>query len=332
MSTKKISFNFTGAKKTQEPKTEAYDASKPFSPRIPVVNLIPPALTLKYDKLNLIRKVGLMLLTIVLAFTGIWLANLLLSGAQTVASNAVSDEINGLQEQVAKVEPYQKYLEGIELTRKNMSKVFAKNVDMSAVMSALVTNSNANNVTLSNIKISEVTTTTEQNTCINSNPFNELEQVGCINMSGTAKTQADVIAFFDAMGKTEGLSNAFITSMGSGAGSVIFSGSVSMNEKIYVSNLDYLSLKIDDILKAGGLTSSKIAKTETAKPEPTKTEQKPEETTQGTTTKTSNVDTRFANCEEAIDAGFGPYVEGVDQEYEWYQKEDTQLTGKVCVA
>ena len=326
----KLQFSPKASSNTKQ--EEVYDASKPFSPRIPVVNLIPQALVMKYEKLNLIRKISLILLGIIVVFAGLWGFNLAFAGIQGVTSSAIQGEISSLQGQVAKVEPYQKYLEGIELTRSNMSKVLTKNVDMSKVMESLVTNASANGVTLSSIKITEINTTTEQNTCINSNPFDELEQVGCINLSGTAASQSSIIAFFDALGGTEGLAHAFITSMGNGGNTILFSGSISMTEDIYVSNISYLTEDIDKLLKNGGLASTAKATpqpTATAKP---KTTAEPTATPAPTATTKPTTDTRFATCEEAVAAGFGPYVQGTDPEYDWYKAEDTGQTGKVCIA
>lgn len=331
-----MKFSLKG-KKT-ESKEEVYDSSKPFAPRIPVVNLIPTALVLKYQKLALLKKIELILLGIILLFAALWGANFAFAGIQTVTTGAVTNEINSLQGKVAEVEPYQKYLEGIELTRSNMSKVFAKNIDMGKVMDSIVAAGNTNSITLSNIKITEATTTTEQNTCVNSNPFDNVAQVGCINLSGSANNQAEIIAFFDALGKTEGLTNAFITSMGSGSNTVIFSGSISMTDKIYIQRFGYLTEKIDSILKGGGIgiasansTATKATATPTATPTPSAS--KSSTATPGpTATANAAVDTRFGTCKEAIAAGFGPYTKGTDPEYEWYQAEDVTNSGKVCIA
>ena len=40
------------------------------------------------------------------------------------------------------------------------------------------------------------------------------------------------------------------------------------------------------------------------------------------------VDPRFDSCSDAIDAGYGPYVRGIDPEYPWY--EDRDGDGRVC--
>ncbi|MBO9553971.1 excalibur calcium-binding domain-containing protein [Cellulomonas sp.] len=39
-------------------------------------------------------------------------------------------------------------------------------------------------------------------------------------------------------------------------------------------------------------------------------------------------DPRFGTCKEAVAAGFGNYVQGVDPEYDWYQDRDHD--GVVC--
>lgn len=42
----------------------------------------------------------------------------------------------------------------------------------------------------------------------------------------------------------------------------------------------------------------------------------------------AKLDPRFDSCSAAIDAGYGPYVRGVDPEYTWY--EDRDGDGRVC--
>lgn len=336
----KSKFTFSIGKTKQATKSEeSYDASKPFAPRIPFVDLTPEALKQKYAKLALITKIEKVLLGIVAVFIAVWVLNIAITSVQTSASNVIKTEIDGLQGEVASVEPYQKYLEGIELVRSNMGKVFSKNIDMGKVMDYVVTSANSNNIVLTSIKITEATSTTEQNTCINSTPFSKVDQVGCITLSGTGGSSAEIIAFFDSLGQSEGLTNSFITSMGNSGNIIVFAGSVSMDEEIYMKRFTWLGEDIDNILQNGGLTkenrntysgstsSANKAPAPSATPKPTVT---PETT--ATAKPSDAADTRFASCKEAIAAGFGPYTQGTDPEYEWYKAEDTQATGKVCVS
>ena len=39
-------------------------------------------------------------------------------------------------------------------------------------------------------------------------------------------------------------------------------------------------------------------------------------------------DPRFGTCKEAIKNGYGPYYDGVDEEYDWYRDADSD--GAVC--
>ncbi|WP_082101669.1 GmrSD restriction endonuclease domain-containing protein [Demequina rhizosphaerae] len=54
----------------------------------------------------------------------------------------------------------------------------------------------------------------------------------------------------------------------------------------------------------------------------------PEATPAPTATAASSTDPRFSSCAKAIDAGYGPYVKGEDEEYGWYRDGDGD--GTVC--
>jgi hypothetical protein len=65
-------------------------------------------------------------------------------------------------------------------------------------------------------------------------------------------------------------------------------------------------------------------------PEPTRSRAKPRPKPKPTTArpKPPSTDPRFSTCRAANDAGFGPYTQGVDPEYAWYQDRDND--GRVC--
>ena len=68
---------------------------------------------------------------------------------------------------------------------------------------------------------------------------------------------------------------------------------------------------------------SPTPKRTTAKPSPTRTTTKPKPKPS-----TPKTDPRFDTCKEANAHGYGPYYEGEDPEYEWYQDRDGD--GIVC--
>lgn len=318
---------------------------KPFAPTLPVVNIIPSSVKLKYAKEKIINKFLLGIITLTALFLVIWGANFAISGIQKAVNNNIVGEINGLQAQVAKVEPFQRYLDGIELTRSNMAKVFAKNIDMGTVMTELTKSANANNVTITSMKISESTSTNDKNTCVNTNPFSATDSVGCISLTGTSTNKDGIINFFKELNKVAGFSDAAIASIGASGNTIVFTGTVNLTQKLYINKFGYLTTPIDEIFKSGGLTDKNISNfnkalsgdTATTKagstPTPTSsTATRQTATPTPTATAAGAVDPQFLTCSEAIKKGYGPYKKGVDFEYAWYEAEDTQLTGIVCEA
>ncbi|WP_082552881.1 DUF1524 domain-containing protein [Phycicoccus sp. Root101] len=59
-----------------------------------------------------------------------------------------------------------------------------------------------------------------------------------------------------------------------------------------------------------------------ATPTPTPTPARSRSTPKPSTPKPSHTDPRFGTCREANAAGYGPYRQGVDPEYDWYQDRD----------
>lgn len=258
MSTKPSFFN--GKNKQQTSTEELYDGSKPFSPTIPAVNLIPQAVLIKYDKEKLISKIGKTIIAVVGIFALVWSGSFAYATFVKTTNDNIVNEINGLQTQVGEVEPYQKYLDGIELVRQNMAKVSAKNIDMGIVINSIVSSANANSVDIKGLKITESSSTTEQNICISSDAFKTTEQVGCITVTGVSGSQQNVINFFQQVTKTTGLVDSFINSMGTNSDGVVFSGTISISPELYIKRFDYLAFNIDDLLKDGGLSDESIAK------------------------------------------------------------------------
>lgn len=274
MSTKKSIFN---SKKSAEETGDIYDNSKPFAPRIPIVNLIPQATYIKYAKEALIGRMIRIMIAVVTIFAIAWAGTLAYSTFIKNTNDSIVNEINGLQGQVGEVEPYQKYLDGIELVRQNMAKVFAKNIDMGIITGSLVSAAQAHGIDIKGLKITEALSTTEQNICVSSDAFKTTEQVGCITVTGIASSQQNVIDFFNTVTKTTGLVDSFISSIGSNSDGVVFSGTISISPELYTKRFEYLSTNIDDLLKEGVATEdiSQIkptpSPTATTKPTPTPT-------------------------------------------------------------
>lgn len=77
-------------------------------------------------------------------------------------------------------------------------------------------------------------------------------------------------------------------------------------------------------------TTPNRATTAKPKPSPSRTTTKPKPSPSRTTTKPKppSSDPRYGTCREANAHGLGPYYEGADPEYDWYQDRDGD--GVVC--
>lgn len=334
----KITVNKRGRNKSELSVQEV----KPFAPTIPVIDLTPAHILLKYDKEKLINKFAGIFLSIILLVASVWGINFTLAGLQSNANANTQTNIDALQKQLGDVEAYKVYADGIKLVRENMYDVIKNNIDMSIALDAIVDAANKYNVRVTTIKITETATTTEQNICINSDPFKAAAQIGCVSISGTAKDSTNVISFFDEILKTEGYEDSFINSIGVSGENIVFSGTVSMTNALKIKRYNYLSTElvtIESILGLGGLSEENIAKllagdsksettaTPTPTPAPSVTPT-PTETAAAVNDKT--IDAKFDSCSEVIAAGYGPYDKTTDAEYAWYQAEDKDNDGMVC--
>lgn len=312
---------------------------KPFAPTLPVVNIIPSSVKMRYNKEKIINRFAGLTITVAVLFLGIWGANFAISGVQTAVNNSIVDEISSLQGQVAEVEPFQRYLDGIELTRSNMAKVFNKNLDMGAAMQNISSLADSNNVTVTSLKISEATST-ENNVCVTTDLFSSVESVGCVSISGISNSKDGVISFFRALNNVEGFTDAAIASIGVSGNNVTFTGTINLTQELYVNKFGYLTVPIDEVLKAGGLTDRNIssfvagATAEQSGQPSTPSTQQPNNNATPTpvASPAGPLDPQYLTCAEAIQNGYGPYKKGVDFEYQWYSGEDTDLTGIACEA
>ncbi|MBB2940834.1 cytoskeletal protein RodZ [Actinoplanes lutulentus] len=75
-------------------------------------------------------------------------------------------------------------------------------------------------------------------------------------------------------------------------------------------------------------TKAPSPKPTTKKPSPKPTTKAPAEEEEEDEEQDSGTDPRFRTCGAANDAGYGPYYEGTDPEYDWYQDRDND--GIVC--
>jgi len=284
---------------------------KVFKPTLPSVNMRPNSINIKYEKVDLFKKVLLGMVGVVLLFAGIAGGNIALSFFQENENEQVLDEITALEAQSGSVEPYKVYVDGIELLRSNMSRVMSKDLDMGVILSSVSSAATENNVTITALNLNETLSGIEADNCANSAVNSTTPQVGCIVISGSSGSRDDALRFFESLESNEGIDSGFISEIGSAGAAITFTGNVSIRSNLFSQRNSYLTTDIGEILRSGGIEESEGF--ESYAP------------AAGVT-----LDPQFVSCEDANAAGYGPYRAGVDPEYQWYIEEDPDITGVVC--
>ena len=285
-------------------------AVKIFKPTLPTVNMTPPAVELLYKKIALFKKITISILGTVLFFISAAAGNLVLGVVQETTNERVFQEIEDLRAQSGSLEPYRIYVDGIELLTSNMDTVMSQDLDMGIILSEITEAARTNNVTISSLRLNETLSGAEANNCVDSDPSNTSQQIGCIVISGSAATRNNVLNFLSTVEETAGLDNSFISSIGSQGSSITFEGTITIRRDLFTERFDFLKTPVNEIVTSGGI--------------------KRDESFERYTTGAPVLDPRFTSCFEAIVAGFGPYQAGIDSEYGFYASEDTTGSGFVC--
>jgi hypothetical protein len=284
---------------------------KIFKPTLPSVNMRPSYISLQYQKIDLFKKMIFAMIGVVLLFFGVAGGNIVLTFLQENQNARMIEEIEALKERSGDVEPYKVYIDGIENMRTNMSRMMSQDLDMGIILSAITEAAQANNVTITALKVNETLSGVEPDSCSNPDPFSENPKVGCIIVAGAAGSRDDVLSFFDSLESNEGIEGGFISEIGSAGAAITFKGTVSVQSNLFSKRASFLIEAIGDILRNGGLKETESF------------------VSYSPSTGTS-LDPQFVSCTEANAAGYGPYTVGVDPEYQWYTKEDAENTGTVC--
>lgn len=284
---------------------------KIFKPTLPSVNMRPGYIGLQYKKIDLFKKMIFAMVGVILLFIGVFAGNIVLTLFQENQNQQMIEEIEELKERSGDVEPYKVYVDSIEQLRKNMSLRMAQDLDMGLIINFISEAASTNNITITSLQVSDILRNAKDDVCAESDAAAN-NKVGCIVLSGAAGSRDEVLTFFDTLEQTDGLSGGFISEVGSEGAAITFKGTIYIESSLFSKRGTFLIEAIGDILRNGGL-------------------KKDEGFTEYSPSTGSALDPQFVSCQEANNAGYGPYTVGVDPEYQWYVAEDIDSTGIVCV-
>lgn len=240
------------AKKTKgeksPPTKKARGKNKNQAPGLPTVNILSPWVFERLAIRRLRRRFALGAFVLVLVIAAAWSAqHLRIRQAQQVL-DVESAETTRLTAQTNELAPVRAFVTGIDQQKKTVQDTMTSEIYFSRVLEgiqrdaplgAVVTSLQVTLAPAAAVPAAAAGEPAEAavpvvSPCPGPDPFNTKVVVGCITISGSAATRADVGAFVIALGDDELFVEPFISTTTTADGSeVTFSGSVGLSEKVY---------------------------------------------------------------------------------------------------
>ena len=219
-----------------------------FVPRLPAINVVPEAITNKYEEKDLIKK-------FVKAGIGVGVVIALMFGFSTFGElghqgnlTNLTSEGKKLQDQATALAPYQTYLNSTKTKVEALASIMTTDVDIQKIVETTFSNASAQGIALTNMDVKILSGGTGD--CVATDPFKSTSVIGCVKLSGNQPSAESVNAFFAGMGKTEGFTDGFINNTSYGDKNT-FSGSFAFTAQLYSNKYNNLVLPIDTLITSG---------------------------------------------------------------------------------
>ena len=222
-------------------------SKKNLAPGLPTVNILSPWVFERMAIRRLRRRFALCGFVVVLLVAAAWSAqHLRIQQAQQVL-DVETAETTRLTTQTKELAPVRAFVTGIEQQKKTVQDTMASEIYFSRVLEGIQRDAPLGaEVTSLQVTLAPAAPPAAPATapaegaapvvspCPGPDPFNTLVVVGCITISGSAATRADVGAFVIALGDDDLFVEPFISTTTTADGSeVTFSGSVGLSEAVY---------------------------------------------------------------------------------------------------
>lgn len=220
---------------------------KTQGPGLPTVNILSPWVFERMAIRRLRRRFALAGFVLVLLIAAAWSAQHLRTEQAQQVLDVETAETTRLTAQTNELAPVRAFVAGIEQQKQTVQDTMASEIYFSRVLEGIQRDTplgaevTSLQVTLAPAPaaVAPVEGAAEDaapvvSPCPGPDPFNTLVVVGCITISGSAATRADVGAFVIALGDDELFVEPFISTTTTADDSeVTFSGSVGLSEKVF---------------------------------------------------------------------------------------------------
>ena len=233
-----------------------------FSPKLPIVNVIPFGIVEKYQVKGIVRKFGLAAIGIIAVF-GLGSLGVLgyLSSQQSEIDNLAAEQQRLTMESTA-LAPYQAYNFSVNDKRKILKTVTTEDVNMGAIYEN-INNASANStITITTLGIAQNKAGEDASSCTNPDPFSSVvlpvKIIGCVVLEGSGDSKDQVNAFLSELESTGGDTPAYVNPFISTFSTVSdpaadgrassFSATIAFTSALYTNKYSSLSLELNELI------------------------------------------------------------------------------------
>lgn len=253
-------------------KIEGNEAPMPVStwkPTLPTVNVIPVSIIERYETKALIRKFIGLVAVLVLIFSALFGYSIFANMMHQQEMVKYDQESTQLNSQITELKPYEAYKTDVASKMSILASYLSTDVDVSKLLDIFYNAAGTTGIAIDTVTVNindqtVVDGTTPTSSCVQTDPFNKTNSIGCIVFRGAQPSPEAVAAFFNILNNQEGFVDDFLENTStSGTDGSSFSGSISFTDFFYSEKYTNLTLDIDSLINGGGLDNATAAPEET---------------------------------------------------------------------
>jgi len=265
-----IEIGGKSAKKTSAAPLEAvvtHDerANFAYTPKLPIVNVVPSTVSDKYKIKGFVRKFAFAGIGIAAVYILIFAVGHGYLAARNNDLQTLSQQQSVLTQQSQALQPYQIYMTNVDGKRTALQTVASSDVNMGGLYKNINDASESNNITISTLGIAQYqqgATASTAAQCVNPDPFADASAskniIGCVTINGTADNKNQVNGFLSnlqAIGGNNityrnGFVSTFTTDPAPQAGQrgSTFTATIAFTSAVYSKKYADLSISLNDLI------------------------------------------------------------------------------------
>lgn len=222
------------------------NSNREFIAPMPEVNILPETVKESYAAQDLMKKFIMGAIAAIGIFALLWGVSIVLQGVNDKKINTVMETTSQHNQEASSLKPYSGYRGEVEQKRSELASKMSTDINVGKINQDFTNAATASGYTVSSITLS--LNGDGGGSCVNPDPFNPAQGIGCINFSLTGN--GSMGAFLNSLSKPKsGFVNAYIpNALSSSAEGATVDGSVGVTQDFYTKKYETLNQPLDSIL------------------------------------------------------------------------------------